>query len=77
MYFWEDVGEFLVGLFGIVVVGFIIIFGICYLISIPTVGIFNKAYGTNYSTLQWVCGEETIKNYIGDGKVTRIDATIK
>jgi len=69
--------EVIVPVISIIVVTIVLVFGLCFFLTIPEVELFNQHYGTNYTALQWFCARDTIKDYIGEGEVKRINVKVK
>lgn len=51
--------------------------GIGILCQIPHVNVFNRAYDTNYTAWEWYFAEDTIRDYIGVGKVQRLNVGLE
>jgi hypothetical protein len=47
--------------------------GICAIFADTDVRIFNEAHSTHYTTWEWLCSSETIKDYMDLGKKNRLE----
>lgn len=56
---------------------FIAIIALLVSTQISEVRVFNKFNGTSYTAWQWFSADDTIKNYIGRGKIERVNAKIE
>jgi len=56
----------------IVVIALVLGLGISYGVSTVNVDIFNQKYGTSYTTFQWMFAQNTIVDYVENGKIQTI-----
>ncbi len=54
----------------------VIVLGLTAIIQTPERALFNKHFGTNYTAVQWVTSEKTIKDYIHAGENKRLNINI-
>ncbi len=57
--FWDYFGGIIITLTSAILIGVIL----CLVCAYPELKIFNQSYNTNYTVWQWLCAEETIKDY--------------